>query len=95
MLPEALKHLHDIQPAVGLLQSFTRGKSLEDYLGDTMLRSAVERQFTIIGEAVNTRHFPSGFLATQEGRAGRDEPTQRRVFPLARDGRFANRPYEV
>ena len=53
MLPEAGKHLHDIQHSVGLLQSFTLGKSLEDYLGDAMLRSAVERQFTIIGEAVN------------------------------------------
>lgn len=53
MQPEAGKHLHDIQHAVGLLQSFTRGKSLEDYLADAILRSAVERQFIIIGEAVN------------------------------------------
>ena len=30
MLPEAGKHLHDIHHAVGLLQSFTLGKSLED-----------------------------------------------------------------
>ncbi len=40
MLPEAGKHLHDIQHAVGLLQSFTLGKSLADYLGAAMLRSA-------------------------------------------------------
>ena len=53
MRPEAAKYLHDIQQAVGLLQSFTSGKSLTDYLGDALLRSAVERQFTIIGEAVN------------------------------------------
>ncbi len=29
------------------------GKSIEDYLDDMMLRSAVERQLMIIGEAFN------------------------------------------
>jgi uncharacterized protein with HEPN domain len=32
--------------------AFIAGKSFADYLADSMLRSAVERQFTIIGEAI-------------------------------------------
>ena len=49
---EARKYLYDIQRAAGLLREFTDGKTLADYEGDAMLRSAVERQFEIIGEAM-------------------------------------------
>lgn len=53
MLPlEIRKYLFDIQEACELLVEFTEGKFLDDYLSDPMLRSAVERQFEIIGEAV-------------------------------------------
>ncbi len=49
---EARKYLYDMQRAAGLLREFTGGKTLADYEGDAMLRSAVERQFEIIGEAM-------------------------------------------
>lgn len=49
---EARKYLHDMQRAADLLTTFTAGKTLADYLNDAMLRSAVERQFEIIGEAM-------------------------------------------
>ena len=46
-------YLWDVQEAVDRILEFTRGRSLNEYLGDAMLRAAVERQFEIIGEAVN------------------------------------------
>ena len=54
MLPlEIRKYLYDIQQACGLLSEFTAGTTLDDYTANAMLRSAVERQFEIIGEALN------------------------------------------
>ena len=50
---EVLKYLYDIGSACQLLTSFTGGRELGDFLGDAMLQSAVERQFEIIGEALN------------------------------------------
>jgi len=45
-------YLYDIQQAVRLLTEFTTGKSYDDYAVDAMLRSAVERQFEIAGDAL-------------------------------------------
>ena len=53
MLPlEVRKYLFDIQEACELLAQFTEGKSLDDYVANPLLRSAVERQFEVIGEAI-------------------------------------------
>jgi len=46
-------YLWDAQAAVDRILEFTRGRSLDDYLADAMLRAAVERQFEIIGEALS------------------------------------------
>ena len=53
MLPDTRKYLWDALEAGKRIGRFTSGKSLETYEADELLRSAVERQFEIIGEALN------------------------------------------
>jgi len=50
---DANKYLYDIQAAARRVERFTLNRTLDDYLADELLQSAVERQFEIIGEAVN------------------------------------------
>ena len=45
------KHLDDAAHAAALALKFLAGRSLDDYRADEMLRSAVERQVEIVGEA--------------------------------------------
>jgi uncharacterized protein with HEPN domain len=47
------KYLYDVSSACDLIAVFVDGKTFDDYRRDPMLRSAVERQFEIIGEALN------------------------------------------
>jgi uncharacterized protein with HEPN domain len=58
---EALKYLYDIQRACRLLASFIEGKTFADYSSEALLRSGVERQLTIVGEALNrlTKNEPT------------------------------------
>ncbi len=53
MPPKSAKLLQDALDAADAVRSFVVGRSLEDFRGDLMLRSAVERQFEILGEALS------------------------------------------
>jgi hypothetical protein len=62
MPPRDLRaYLFDVAEACRLVEEFTRGKSAADYAGDSLLRSGVERQLEIVGEALNQalRNHPS------------------------------------
>ncbi len=52
MQPEIAKRLFDARAACVAIESFTRGLEYESYAVNAMLRSAVERQFEIVGEAL-------------------------------------------
>ena len=54
------KYLWDAREAAKAVRAFVSGRMLEDYLADLMLRSAVERQLGIVGEALGqlARHAP-------------------------------------
>lgn len=60
MKRDPLVYLWDVSQAGEAIASFVANKSFGDYSVDLMLRSAVERQFEIIGEALNqlSKHFP-------------------------------------
>ena len=53
MQPEVKKYLYDVLTACEAILGFIRDRDFEDYSRDLMLRSAVERQLMIIGEALN------------------------------------------
>jgi len=72
------KYLYDVAAASDLIAMFVDGKSFDDYLNDPMLKSAVERQFEIIGEALNQA-------------VGRDAGIKERIPDVTRIISFRNR----
>lgn len=52
MPPKAAKRLLDALQAVRRIQEFTRGLNFEAFSASDLVRSAVERQFEIVGEAL-------------------------------------------
>lgn len=53
MKPELAKRLRDALDCCDQIIATTSGKSFRDYLEDRTLRSSVERELTVIGEALN------------------------------------------
>ena len=50
--PDIRKYLFDAQQAGGLILRFCASRNFAEYRDDPMLKAAVERQFEIIGEAL-------------------------------------------
>ena len=58
-------YLWDAQESADAIADFVKGRTLDDYLADRMLRSAVERQFEIIGEALRQLERTAPDLVSQ------------------------------
>jgi uncharacterized protein with HEPN domain len=52
---EPKAYLHEMCQAAALIADFTEGLDFDAYAADAKVRSAVERQFEIIGEALSQR----------------------------------------
>lgn len=65
MHPDAPKLLWDAQRAIAKAQRFVRGKQYDDYAVDDLLRSAVERQLEVAGEALSKLRKVDPETATQ------------------------------
>lgn len=53
MHPDAAAFLWDARRAARRIQEFTRDLTFSEYCSDVLVRSAVERQFEILGQALN------------------------------------------
>ena len=47
------KHLHDLDRVLAEIETFTVGRTLTDLLADRSLQLILEREFEILGEALN------------------------------------------
>ena len=65
MTNEVKKRLLDVVNACEAIAEFVAGKDFAAYENDRLLRSAVERQFEIIGEALNKAGTADISLASQ------------------------------
>ncbi|MEV0057888.1 HepT-like ribonuclease domain-containing protein [Saccharopolyspora shandongensis] len=71
MQRDARAYLWDAPQAAELLSDFSKGEDFAGYQANPMLRSAVERQFEIIGEALNQLSKVDSVLAAQVPDLGR------------------------
>ncbi|KAA0231249.1 DUF86 domain-containing protein [bacterium] len=69
---EAGKYLYDLEQAAALVTGFVAGRPFAEFEADPMLRSAVERQFEIMGEATSR-------LAKTDASAASQIPDARRM----------------
>lgn len=53
MQPRSIKHLSDVLDAARFIIEITKTRTAGEYEQDRVLRNAVERNFEIIGEALN------------------------------------------
>lgn len=65
---ELAQYVLDLEAACREIQSFTQGMSREEYEADLKSQRAVERDFTIIGEAIARirEHFPEAISRLPE-----------------------------
>jgi uncharacterized protein with HEPN domain len=71
-------YLWDMLTAAHAIETFVKDRTPADYLADLMLRSAVERQVEIIGEAA--RHISAAFQAAHPEIPWRPMQAQRHVL---------------
>lgn len=63
---DVLQHLFDVSQAGQAIRRFIGAKAFDAYVEDELLRSAVERKFEIIGEALRGIGRPEGGKAQGE-----------------------------
>jgi len=88
MQPEARKYLFDIRRAAGLIVGFCSDRTFEDYVADDMLKSAVERQFGVIGEALVR-------LAKSEPTVAEQVADHRRITVNSNDACFQEKRFSI
>lgn len=71
MNPRAVNRLHDALEAAQTVRQYIDGYTLSAYIDNGLVRSAVERQLEIVGEAINA--------------ALRDEPSLVKRIPTLRE----------
>jgi uncharacterized protein with HEPN domain len=63
--PDPRTYLWDARRAAEQVAAFVQGRTIDEYRADVMLRSAVERQFEIVGEALNSLRRVAPDVAAQ------------------------------